>query len=264
MQLARPQSGPTFFSPRATIHPPMAALRIATFNVLCGYPFGPRVWSEQQSLLRRSIKAARPDVVGLQELLPSNLADIANLVAPLTLVPGPSTGPTRWFGVGASSERNQGGEYLPIAYQEDRFELRDSGGFWISATPARRGSMLPLARTPFLVHWARLAPRDRSGSLLVMNAHFGRTPWHHAPTAQVVSELLVALEAASPERCATRFGLTLDYVVARTPSRPARAELSDAHNGGLYPSDHHLLVLKFVPDRSPGCASDRHVRRTPR
>jgi len=262
-----------------------------------------------------------PGVLGLKEILPSNLADVANLVAPLTLVPRPSTGPTRWFGVGASSGGNQGREYLPIAYHGDRFELRDSGGFWISATPDRRGSMLPLARTPFLVHWARLAPRDLSGSLLVMNAHFGRTPWHHAPIAQVVTAQLDALEAASPVRSgtngttprvfpvrsfnaiptrgrlqslslpsgdglvndgrraaersvppvtylwgrgATRFGLTLDYVVARTPSRPARAGLSDADNGGLYLYDHHLLVLNFVPDRSPGCASDRRMRGTPR
>jgi endonuclease/exonuclease/phosphatase family metal-dependent hydrolase len=178
----------------------MALLRIATFNVACAYLFGPCAWSERQLMLRRLIETAQPDVLGLQEILPSRLADAANLVAPLTLVPGPSTGPTRWFAGAAGSEGNPGGEHLPIAYRADRFDLHDTGWLWISATPDRPGSMLPLARTPFLVHWARLAARDLSGRLLVMNATFGHTPWHHAPTAQVVNAQLSALEAARFKR----------------------------------------------------------------
>jgi endonuclease/exonuclease/phosphatase family metal-dependent hydrolase len=281
MLLARLQSRLPFSSPRTTVQQLMAVPRIATFNVLYGHLFGASTWLERRLLLRRSIEQARPDVLGLQENLPSKLADVANLVAPLTLVPGPSTDPTRWFAVGASSERNQGGEHLSIAYRADRFELRDSGGFWISATPDRRGSRLPLARALFLVHWARLEPRDLSGSLLVMNSHFERTPWHHAPTAQVVTAQLGALEAASlgsdglvdARRCtaepsglhvtchcgrgATRRGPTLDYVVARTPSRPAHAGAIGVHNGGLHPSHHHLLVLEFAQDRRQACC-ERH------
>jgi hypothetical protein len=257
-------------------------------------------------MLRRLIETAEPDVLGLQEILPSRLADAANLVAPLTLVPGPSTGSTRWFGGPAGSERNPSGEYLPIAYRADRFDVYDSGCLWIAATP-ERGSMLPLARAPFLVHWARLAARDLSGCLLVMNAQFGHTPWHHAPTSQVVTAQLSALNAASLERSgaqgsaprvfhvrdfnavstselerspavtscagpvdsstsaaaragppvtyqwgsgATRFGLTLDYVLARTPLRPTGGEVMDARHGGLNPSNHHLLVLEFDQDRT--------------
>ena len=155
---------------------------------------------------------------------------------------------------------------------------------------------------PFLVHWARLAASDRSGSLLVMNGHFGHAPWHHAATARVVTAQIGALEdgtvghtgakVAAPsvflmgdfnaipssrllrsltsapgaglvdaarsaaERTgppvtyhwgigATRLGLTLDYVLARTPLQPKHAEVIDVHDGWLYPSDHHLLVLEF-------------------
>jgi endonuclease/exonuclease/phosphatase family metal-dependent hydrolase len=278
-------------------------LRIATFNVLCGPLFGPSSGPERLPLLRRAIEAAHADVLGLQEVLPSRLADAADLVSPLSLVPGPSTGAPRRFWVSAISERNRVGEHLPIAYRADRFELAGSGGFWISATPDRAGSMLPLAPTPFLVHWVRLAPRDRSGSLLVMNAHFGHAPWHHGPTARIVTAQLGALEAANPGRFtggpapsvflvgdfnavptsalvrsltsapgagfvdaarsaaarsgprvtyhwgrgATRVGLWLDYVLARTSLRPTRAEVVDVHEGRRYPSDHHPLVVEFGP-----------------
>lgn len=296
--------------------------RIATFNVLFGHPgTGPGSWSERRPLLRRAIEAARPDVLGLQEVLPSKLADVADLAAPLTLIPGPCTGPARWFDVSlaiespvrtlrfpqahearARSERMQAGEHLPIAYRADRFELLDTGGFWVSANPDRPGSMLPLALSPFLVHWARLSAPDGSGSLLVMNAHFGHAPWHHAATARIVTAQIRALEDARVERFgtkvaapsvfligdfnampssrllrwltsasgaglvdaarsaagrtgppvtyhwgtgATRLGLTLDYVLARTSLHPKRSEVLDVHDGRLYPSDHHLLVLEF-------------------
>jgi endonuclease/exonuclease/phosphatase family metal-dependent hydrolase len=286
----------------------MTTVRLATFNVLCGYLLSGPAWSERRPLMRRSIENARADVLGLQEVLPSKLADIADLVAPLALVPGPSTGPPRWFASTADPERRQAGEHLPIAYRADRFELLGTGGFWVSATPDRPGSRLPLAPAPFLVHWARLAPRDARETLLVLNAHFGHAPWHHGPTARIVAAQLGELEATNggsrdPEattssvflmgdfnavpsspllrsltspsgarfvdaarsaavragppvtyhwgRGATRLGVTLDYVLARTPRAARRAEVIDQHEGRLYPSDHHLLVVEFGPATDP-------------
>lgn len=286
----------------------MTPIRLATFNVLCAHLLAGPTWSERRPLMRRSIEIARADVLGLQEVVPSRLADVAELVAPLILVPGPSTGPPRWFASKASAERNSAGEHLPIAYRADRFELQGTGAFWISAAPERPGSLLPFAPTPFLVHWTRLAARDAPESLLVLNAHFGHAPWHHAPTARIVAAQLDAFESANADRPghspsgtgvfllgdfnavpssrllrlltspngtrfvdgarsaaertgpavtyhwgrgATRLGLTLDYVLARTSRRTSRAEVIDVHEGRLYPSDHHLVVVEFGPTAGP-------------
>jgi endonuclease/exonuclease/phosphatase family metal-dependent hydrolase len=280
----------------------MTSIRLATFNVLCAHVLAGPTWSQRRPLMRRSIEHARADVLGLQEVLPSRLEDVAELVAPLTLMAGPSTGPPRWFALRAAPERNRAGEHLPIAYRADRFELLGTGAFWITATPGRPGSLLPLAPTPFLVHWVRLGFRDSPESLLVMNAHFGHAPWHHEATARIVAAQLVELEAAdvrrgAPEssgtsvfllgdfnavpssrllrsltspsgggfvdgarsaaeragpavtyhwgRGATRLGLTLDYILARTPGVAGRAEVIDLHEGRLYPSDHHMVVVEF-------------------
>jgi endonuclease/exonuclease/phosphatase (EEP) superfamily protein YafD len=144
--------------------------------------------------------------------------------------------------------------------------------------------------------------RDGSGSLLVLNGHFGHAPWHHAATARVVaaqldaladakhpglgahpttpsvvlvgdfnavrsSQLLRSLTStsgpgfvdaarAAASRSgppvtfhwgvgATRMGLTLDYVLARGPLRAKHAEVIDVHQGRLYPSDHHPVVVEF-------------------
>jgi endonuclease/exonuclease/phosphatase (EEP) superfamily protein YafD len=48
-------------------------------------------------------------------------------------------------------------------------------------------------------------------------------------------------------RGAIRLGLRLDYVLARTPRRASRSEVVDLHEGRLYPSDHHLVVVEFGP-----------------
>ena len=44
---------------------------------------------------------------------------------------------------------------------------------------------------------------------------------------------------------ARRFALGLDYVLYRGPLRALRAAVVDLHEGSLYPSDHHPLVVDF-------------------
>ncbi|TMQ74088.1 MAG: hypothetical protein E6K81_01360 [Candidatus Eisenbacteria bacterium] len=184
----------------------MSTLRLATFNLLFARgERGPGSWPERRPLIRQVIERARPDVLGLQEALPSMLADLPELLGPLAAIVGPPTGPPRWVAAssaaeglmhairtrrrpGPRSERGVSGEHLPIAYRADRLRPVASGGFWVSATPDHPGSMLPFAPTPFLVHWARFVALDGPEEMLVLNAHFGHAPWHHAATARVVTQ----------------------------------------------------------------------------
>jgi len=196
-------------------------VRVATFNVLFAHRSdGPGAWSDRRPLVRRAIARARPDLLGLQEVFPSTLDDIAEVIGDLTLLPGPTTGAPRMFDLSvpgewvlralrtrrppslrelaqARSERMIAGEHLPIAYRPSAFRPLASGGFWISPTPDRPGSMLSLAATPFLVHWARFERLDGGPPIVLMNGHFGHAPWHHAPTARVVADRIAALAPPS-------------------------------------------------------------------
>jgi len=300
----------------------VTALRIATFNVLFGtQDRGPGSWPERLRLIERALEQARPDLLGLQEALPSRLDDVAAAVGDLALIPGPCRGAARWTAVSTAldgmlslarsrhlpdplevargrREIALSGEHQPIAYRRDLFRPVGSGAFWISATPERPGSMLPLAPTPFLVHWARLELVSEGGTILILNGHLGHAPWHHAVTATTIARQIETLAASrvageqdrwivllgdfnavasSPllrrltsatgmgfvdgaalarERAgapvtfhwgfgAKRLGLTLDYVLVRGPLRPSRTEVIDVHEGRLYPSDHHPLVVEF-------------------
>jgi endonuclease/exonuclease/phosphatase family metal-dependent hydrolase len=290
-------------------------LRIATFNVLFAHrEAGPGSWSERRPLVAQAIERARPDVLGMQEAFPSTIEDLREVVGPLALIPGPTSGRPRWFDLSRAgehvlrtvrtrglppfernvrSERMLSGEHLPIVYRPERLAPEGSGAFWISRHPHQPGSMPSLAATPFLVHWVRFRRADDATTLVIMNAHFGHAPWHYGITARVVaaetgritgaedvfligdfntwptSPLMRRLtsprtgpgfvdavrhaqEHVGPRVTyhwgtgATRLGIRLDHVLARSRGVPARAEVVDVHEDGLYPSDHHALVVEFV------------------
>jgi endonuclease/exonuclease/phosphatase family metal-dependent hydrolase len=199
------------------------SLRIATFNVLFARgEEGPGAWPRRVPIIRRAIARARPDAIGFQEVFPSMLEAMRGAAGDLDLMPGPTSGPPRWFDVSPAgelvlriirsrrlrpsadvsllrAERQRTGEHLPIAYRTDRLRPLASGAFWISATPDRPGSMLALAPVPFMVHWVRFARAEGGRPLLMLNAHFGHAPWHYGPTARVVSERIGALTADHPD-----------------------------------------------------------------
>jgi endonuclease/exonuclease/phosphatase family metal-dependent hydrolase len=196
-------------------------LRVATFNLLFAHRGdGPGSWSDRLPLIGEAIERASPDVIGFQEAFPSTLDSLRAAAGDRVLIPGPTSGVPRWFDLSVTgelvlrairtgrwgtgdlsihrSERMAGGEHQPIAYRADRLRPVASGAFWISSTPEVAGSMLPVAPVPFMVHWVRFERRDGSGPALVLNAHFGHAPWHHAPTARVVAARLSALGAEDP------------------------------------------------------------------
>jgi endonuclease/exonuclease/phosphatase family metal-dependent hydrolase len=102
-----------------------------------------------------------------------------------------------WHGVGRADGK-QGGEYSPIFYLRDRFEVREEGTFWLSETPDNAGSVGWDAALPRIVTWVLLEDEtDGNGqrSLLVLNTHFD----HRGVTArQRSAELIVEKLAELP------------------------------------------------------------------
>lgn len=306
----------------------MNSLRVATFNTL--FPNAlehPGTWTWRSELIRRAIQRAHPDVIGLQEVLPATLAELPRLLGALSFVAGPDRGPARAFspypllestlrlvrtgtlrtpeGSAREPVRNSA-EYLPIAYRADRLKPLESGAFWISATPAQPATSPPTAFSPSMVHWVRFAQLENAESLLVMNAHIGHAPWHHALAVRTLTERIRALSPAGPRSAdppqqgegraesvfvlgdfnalrsswliraltspggaalvdstraaaqqsgppvtfhwgvgATRWGVSIDYVLAATVLRATSCERIGEREGSLYASDHHLTLVEF-------------------
>lgn len=118
-------SGPADAQPAASPAP----LNVMTFNIRYGNaPDGDDHWTKRREQLFELLRTKRPDVLGLQEALHEQIAEI------VAAVPGYA-----YVGVGRADGR-QKGEYSPILYRTDRLHARRTDTFWFSDTPTVPGS----------------------------------------------------------------------------------------------------------------------------
>lgn len=148
-------------------------LRVMTFNVRYGNAKdGDNHWDKRKELCVSRVTAFDPDLLGLQEAL-----DFQNDYI---------LGKLKDFGqVGvARDDGKTKGEYSTLMYRKERFDLVESGTFWLSETPDAPGSKSWDSSLPRIATWALL--RDRKAGnreLLALNTHFD----HRGPTARLES-----------------------------------------------------------------------------
>jgi len=136
-------------------------IRVMTFNVR--YPSkddGPNVWAKRRAVFVQTIAAARPDVIGTQELFASQGADIVRAL------PGYA-----WFG--RDRRGGHADEHMGIFYRRDRLTLIRHGDYWLSDTPSVVGSMAWDANLPRTVNWGVFETRGPARrQFVVFDTHF--------------------------------------------------------------------------------------------
>lgn len=153
------------------------SLNVMSFNIRCAAADdGANGWASRRDLVVETIRAHDPDIMGLQEALASQLADLR------AALPGHSVvGVGRDDGVAA-------GEFAPILYRSRRFTLRDQGHFWLSERPETPGSVGWDAALSRIATWVRLSPADAPDrELLVLNTHLD----HQGRRARLESARLI-------------------------------------------------------------------------
>jgi len=136
-------------------------LRVLSFNVRYDTEAdGERAWHARRDLVASVVRFHRPDVVGLQEPLAHQFADLRERV------PGYA-----WVGVGRL-DGGTAGEFGPVGLRADRFDVRDDGAFWLSETPEAPGSVGWDADCPRMITWARARDRRTGGAFVAANTHF--------------------------------------------------------------------------------------------
>jgi endonuclease/exonuclease/phosphatase family metal-dependent hydrolase len=143
--------------------------RVMTFNVRYDTADGPTAWSERRSMVASVLRFHAPTVVGLQEPLAHQFADLRERLPEY-----------EWVGVGRIDGGSEG-EHCPVGWLSERVERRDHGTVWLSESPSEPGSSYPTAGKPRLVTWARLAVDG--APLVVCNTHFD----HEGAAARVRS-----------------------------------------------------------------------------
>lgn len=137
-----------------------ADVRVMTFNIrYAGGDKGEHAWVRRRDAVAERIRAADPDLLGLQEV-EAVQADWIRERFPAYA----------FHGVGRVDGVRKG-EFAPILYRADRYELLEAGHFWISTTPDVPGSKSWNTACERMASWVRLRDRRTTEAIVVINTH---------------------------------------------------------------------------------------------
>jgi endonuclease/exonuclease/phosphatase family metal-dependent hydrolase len=160
-----------------------------TFNIAhSSVPNFLRPWEARRSHVADVIRAARADVICLQEVSERQLADLVPDLGEFECFPGPPSGATRLPHLLQPAapllrlvlrDFMYTGERCPIFLRKERFHSLESG----------TADVLPLAGvpstgTPHLLNWVRAADSRDGTRLVFFNTHLGLLPWRAREAAR--------------------------------------------------------------------------------
>ena len=152
------------------------SFRVMTFNIRFDNPEdGINRWDNRKDWVADLIRHYGPEVFGLQEARENQIQDLAVCL-----------GEWAWVGVGRDDGK-KGGEFTPIFYRKDRWNLLDSGTYWLSEDPEAVGIAGWDAALPRIVTWVKLEQKATGKRALFLNTHFD----HRGSKARQESALLI-------------------------------------------------------------------------
>ena len=135
-------------------------LRLATYNIRYDNKRDTaNAWSKRVPYLTKLIAFQDFDVFGAQEVLYNQLQDMADQLPGYAHV-----------GVGRDDGK-QTGEFSPVFYKKDKFDLVRQGTFWLSPTSATPSKGWDAA-LPRICSWAQLREKSSGFTFYFFNTHF--------------------------------------------------------------------------------------------
>ena len=135
-------------------------LRVMSYNIWLAPTPESNDWPARRGNLVADIRATDPDLFGLQEAYKHQLDYIMAELGQYSFV-----------GVGRD-DGAEGGEYCPVLFKTEKFDLLDSGTFWLSETPEVPGKKGWGAACNRVVSWAKLREKESGRVLVYANTHF--------------------------------------------------------------------------------------------
>ncbi len=133
-------------------------MKVMSFNLLCGGKDG-RDWSCRTEMVLDTIRKADPDTLGVQE---AHYDWIKVLCAGLPNY--------AYVGVGRNDGKTEG-EFSAVFYKKEKFDLLDSGSFWLSETPDVPGVKGWDAACVRICSYAKLQEKDGGKQFVHFNTH---------------------------------------------------------------------------------------------
>ena len=135
------------------------ALRVMSFNIRCTN-VGSASWEDRIGIVSQTMLDSEADSIGVQEATPEWMATLKNTVSEKYA----------YVGVARDDGANEG-EYSAIFYLKDKYDVIDSGTFWLSKTP-EKPSLGWDAACNRICTWAHLKNKETGEEYVHMNSHF--------------------------------------------------------------------------------------------
>lgn len=145
--------------PVSSVQMEPSPLRVMTFNLRTAAAKDNHPWDKRWVVAKELILKEKPDLIGTQEGIRSQLDELA------FGIPG-----YKWVGVGR--EKGNQGEFAAIFYHTERLKPVKDDSFWLSETPDVPGSKGWGSAYPRMVTRVLFEDLKNGGRLYVLNTHF--------------------------------------------------------------------------------------------
>lgn len=135
------------------------SLRVMSYNIRYDNPAdGLNAWSNRKEFLVEQVKKVNPDILGIQESLPNQVAYLVEALPD-------------YDHVGTGRDENGQGESTTIFCKKKRFDLKNEHQFWLSETPNKisKGWDAAIRR---ICTYALLYDKSAKRALWIFNTHF--------------------------------------------------------------------------------------------
>jgi len=161
-------------------------LWVSSFNIRFDNPSdGSNSWDSRKENVYSFLALKEPDIMGLQEVLHGQLEYLEKKLPSYERV-----------GVGRDDGETRG-EYAPILYKRNRFQLIDSGNFWLSETPSEP-SVGWDALIKRICTYVVLEDKESDEQIHFYNTHFSHVgPEARSRSAQLIIDSIQAISRGS-------------------------------------------------------------------
>ena len=140
--------------------PQSLKMRVATYNLRMDTPADSmNAWSFRKDKMKALILYHDFDIIGTQEGFLHQLQDLCEM-------PGYA-----YFGAGRDDGLSAG-EHSAIIYKKDRFQILESGNFWLSETPDKPGKGWDATCCNRICSWTKFKELDTRLEFYFFNVHF--------------------------------------------------------------------------------------------
>ena len=138
---------------------PAQELSLMTYNIrMATESDGDNAWSKRKEFLTAQVLFYAPDVMGVQEALPEQMAYLGENL-------------TGYKHVGVGREGENKGEFSAIFYNAEKLELIAGDTFWLSTTPEEISTGWDAA-LPRICTYALFEIKETAARFYVFNTHF--------------------------------------------------------------------------------------------